>query len=169
MKTSTAAQHTKDKRLVNKVKSRDEVRRPRRRLCNISTSSTSTPRPMPISRTRLGTVLVMVLSVAGCYYGSTTETPNPSLGSDTIPDTTNPPDRVGRIAYIDGAVSFRPAEADTWAFAELNRTVTTGDRLWVDTVGHAEIEVGPNAVRVGPETEVDAVHIDEDMVQVRVP
>jgi hypothetical protein len=109
-----------------------------------------------------------VLAFAGCYYGSTTEAPNPSLGQ-VSPDTVNPPDQAGRISYIDGAVSFRPAEADTWSFAELNRVVTTGDRLWVDTVGHAEIEVGANALRVGPETELDAVHVDGDILQVRIP
>jgi hypothetical protein len=124
---------------------------------------------MRILSVRHGTLCGLALIAAGCYYGSTTETPNPSLASETAADTVNPPDQAGRISYIDGAVSFRPAEADTWAFAELNRTVTTGDRMWVDTVGHAEIEVGANAVRVGPETEVDAVHIDGDMLQLRVP
>jgi hypothetical protein len=128
---------------------------------------------MPITRARLSIILVVTAALAGCYYGSSSsETPSPDLGpgTDTTANTsTNPPSRVGRISYIDGAVSFRPAEADTWAFAELNRTVTTGDRLWVDTVGHAEIQVGANAVRVGPETELDAVHVDEDMLQLRVP
>jgi hypothetical protein len=122
---------------------------------------------MPITRTRLSLLLLAVVSAGGCYYGSSTsEAPDPSLGGGATPD---PPSQAGRIDYIDGAVSFRPAEADTWAFAELNRTVTTGDRLWVDTVGHAELEVGANAVRVGAETELDAVRIDDDMLQLRVP
>jgi hypothetical protein len=123
---------------------------------------------MTITRAQLSVLVLAVVSAAGCYYGSSTsEAPNPSLGGDTA--TANPPAQAGRIDFIEGAVSFRPAEADTWAFAELNRTVTTGDRLWVDTVGHAELEVGANAVRVGPETEVDAVRIDDDMLQLRVP
>jgi hypothetical protein len=125
---------------------------------------------MPITRARLSVFLLATATVAACYYGSSTETPSPDLGTPATTDTTsNPPGRVGRISYLDGAVSFRPAEADTWAFAELNRTVTTGDRLWVDTVGHAEVQVGANAVRVGPETELDAVRVDDDMLQLRVP
>jgi hypothetical protein len=70
---------------------------------------------MPITRARLSIFLLATLPVVGCYYGSSSsETPSPDLGSDT---TANPPAQVGRIDYIEGAVSFRPAEADTWAFA----------------------------------------------------
>jgi hypothetical protein len=75
----------------------------------------------------------------------------------------------GRIAYLEGAVSFRPAAGDTWALAEQNRALSTGDRLWADTVGRAEVEVGPNAFRMWNQTEVDVVHLDDHALQLRIP
>src|SRR5579863_8346656 len=108
-----------------------------------------------------------ILGFAACYGASqSTEAPGPV---PTPPDTDDPPAHVGRLALIDGAVSFRPAAGDTWAIPEPNRPVTTGDALWVDTVGHAEVEIGPNALRASNETEVDIVHLDDDMLQMRVP
>jgi len=85
------------------------------------------------------------------------------------PDVNDPPARVGRLAFIEGVVSFRPAAAESWAAATPNRVVTTGDRLWVDSLGRAEVEVGPNAIRIGSRTELDVVHLDDDLLQLRVP
>jgi hypothetical protein len=112
-------------------------------------------------------LMLAVAASVGCYSAATsTESPAPV---PTPPDAGDPPAQVGRLDLIDGAVSFRPAASDTWALPVPNRVVTTGDRLWVDSVGHAEVEVGPNALRMAPETELDVVHLDDDMVQVRLP
>jgi hypothetical protein len=85
------------------------------------------------------------------------------------PDAIDPPARVGRLAFVDGVVSIRPAAADSWAVATPNRVLTTGDRLWADSTGRAEIEVGSDAIRMSRETELDVVHLDDDMMQLRVP
>ena len=47
----------------------------------------------------------------------------------------DPPSRVARLGYLSGAVSFSPAGEDDWMQAAINRPVTTGDRLWVDSGG----------------------------------
>jgi len=108
-----------------------------------------------------------IVALASCYANAqSTQTPGPV---PTPPDADDPPARVGRLALIEGAVSFRPAAGDTWAIPDPNRPVTTGDALWVDTMGHAEVQVGANALRASRETEVDFVHLDDDMFQVRVP
>ena len=60
----------------------------------------------------------------------------------------DPPSRVARLGYISGAVSFSPAGEDVWVEAAINRPLTTGDRLWVDADGRAELQVGGAVVRM---------------------
>ena len=80
----------------------------------------------------------------------------------------DPPARVGRLNYLDGAVSFRPASVDDWAPAEPNRTITTGDRLWTDVNSRAELHVGSSAVRLNAQTEFDIVNLDDQIFQARL-
>ena len=70
----------------------------------------------------------------------------------------DPPAVVGRLNYISGPVSFAPAQAnEDWSAAELNRPITTGDRLWTDTNGRAEMHVGSLAIRMGAQTSLDVL------------
>jgi hypothetical protein len=58
-------------------------------------------------------------------------------------DDTDPSGRVARLSYLQGSVSLEPAGAQDWIPAELNRPVTTSDRLWSDTPGsRAELDIG---------------------------
>ncbi len=43
--------------------------------------------------------------------------------------TGDPPGRVGRLAYLDGTVSFRASGDTAWAVAVPNSPITTGDAL----------------------------------------
>ncbi|MBI4204888.1 MAG: hypothetical protein HY527_07660, partial [Betaproteobacteria bacterium] len=81
----------------------------------------------------------------------------------------DPPARAGRLNYLSGTVSFAPAQApDAWAFAALNRPLTTGDRLWADRDGYAELHVGSTAVRLAPRTNVDILSLDDHTLQLRL-
>ncbi|HYC43907.1 MAG TPA: DUF6600 domain-containing protein [Burkholderiales bacterium] len=81
----------------------------------------------------------------------------------------DPPGRVARLSYTAGAVSFAPAEApNDWIQAIVNRPLTSGDRLWADRGGRAELQVGPTAVRLAPYTALDILHLDDDRLQLRV-
>src|ERR1041385_6005045 len=61
----------------------------------------------------------------------------------------DPPAVVGRLNYLSGPVSFAPAqENEDWVAATLNRPITTGDRLWTDSNGRAEMHVGSLAIRM---------------------
>ena len=93
----------------------------------------------------------------------------PPPGPPPVPPEEDPPARVGRISFLEGAVSFRPAESDDWGPAVPNRPVTSGDRVWTDADGRAEIDVGAAALRTGPQTEADVVRLDDAAVQVRLP
>jgi hypothetical protein len=116
-------------------------------------------------------IALFAICLGACYIPPQGEPDDagPQPTGDAAGDTVDPPSRVGRLDLVEGTVSFRPAAADTWALADLNRPVTTGDRLWVDTTGRAEVEVGPNAIRAGHETELDITHLDDDLVQLSVP
>ena len=81
-------------------------------------------------------------------------------------DPSDPPSVIGRLNYISGQVSFAPGEASNeWRAAPLNRPLTTGDRLWVDNGGRAEMHVGSNSIRFAEQTSVNILAIDDRLVQ----
>ncbi|HEY3698698.1 MAG TPA: DUF6600 domain-containing protein [Spongiibacteraceae bacterium] len=96
----------------------------------------------------------------------------------------DPPTRVGRISYLEGAVSFHAsrqsensAPADTqsngadkaqWAPAQLNYPITTGDALWADADGRFEIQIGAAEIRADHDSEIDMAQLDDDATLLRV-
>jgi hypothetical protein len=97
------------------------------------------------------------------------DVPVPPEDRPTASPVADPPARVGRLTALEGAVSFEPAVDTEWGAAEPNRPVTTGDRIWSDTAGRAEVEMGTGAVRVWHETEVDVTRLDDNSLQLRLP
>jgi len=72
------------------------------------------------------------------------------------------PARVGRVADLAGAVSIATsAQADQWEIATLNRTVTTGDNLFVAPEGRAEVDYGGGQFRIAGDTNLHVVRLDE--------
>lgn len=81
----------------------------------------------------------------------------------------DPPSVAGRLNYISGPVSFAPAQAsEDWVAAALNRPLTTGDRLWTDRNGRAEMHVGSLAIRMAAQTSMDVLNLEERALQLRV-
>jgi hypothetical protein len=80
----------------------------------------------------------------------------------------DPPARVGRLNLINGTVSFRPVGVDDWVPAEPNRIVTSGVGLWIEDNSRAEVHVGSTAVRVGPQTALDFMNVDDQTLQGRL-
>src|SRR5688572_22222254 len=75
----------------------------------------------------------------------------------------DPPSIVGRLNYLSGTVSFAPADASNdWGVAPLNRPVTTGDRLWADRDGRAEMRIGSTAIRIAALTSLDVLRLDDE-------
>jgi len=79
----------------------------------------------------------------------------------------DPPSRVARLNWLEGNVSFQPSGTDTWAPATLNFPLTTGDHLYTDRGGRAEMHVGPNAIRLDGETNFGFLNLDDRTVQTR--
>jgi hypothetical protein len=80
----------------------------------------------------------------------------------------DPPSRVARVNYSSGTVSFRPAGTDSWMVIALNRPLTAGDELWVESNARAELDIGHAFVRLGPGTSVAILKLDEGGVQLRL-
>ena len=80
----------------------------------------------------------------------------------------DPPNRVGRLNYLAGTVSFHPESVDEWAPATLNYPLTIGDHLWTDQDGHVEVHVGSTAVRLASNTEISFLNLNDQTIQVRL-
>jgi hypothetical protein len=83
-------------------------------------------------------------------------------------DQDDPPGRAARVSYVNGTVSFQPAGVDDWVPAELNRPLTTGDRIWTDEGGRAELNVGTASLRLDGHTNFSFINLDDIMVQAEV-
>jgi hypothetical protein len=80
----------------------------------------------------------------------------------------DPPSRVARLAYVSGESSFSPAGEREWVRPVVNRPLITGDRLWVDRGGRAELQLGVAAVRLGSETSMRLLNLDDRVAQVEL-
>jgi len=88
--------------------------------------------------------------------------------SPTLADDDDPPARAARLSYTGGSVSFEPAGTDDWVNAVVNRPLTTGDKIWTDQDGRAEIRIDSYAVRLGPQTGFSFLSLDDRTVQIRL-
>ncbi|MHB1676467.1 MAG: DUF6600 domain-containing protein [Sulfuriferula sp.] len=94
--------------------------------------------------------------------------PLPALSAATPTATSNPPSRVARLDYFSGDVTIEPAGANAWSHAELNWPLTTGDQLWTNNGGRAELQVGSSALHLGRQTALDIVDLDDRTMQIKV-
>jgi hypothetical protein len=80
----------------------------------------------------------------------------------------DPPARVARLGYLSGNVSFTPAGENDWVQAQVNRPVVTGDRLWTDAGGRAELQVGAATVRLDQSSSFNVLNLDDQLAQMQV-
>src|SRR6516165_12185529 len=73
----------------------------------------------------------------------------------------DPPSRVVRLNYLQGQVSFRPGSVDEWTNATLNYPLYNGDHLWADAGAQSELHIGSTAVRMGSETALAILALDD--------
>src|SRR5579864_8123056 len=83
-------------------------------------------------------------------------------------DQYDPPSRVARLGYMQGSVSFQPAGASEWVQAVAHRPMTTGDRLWADRDGRAEVELGSASIHLAPNTGFSFLNLDDRTVQIEL-
>jgi hypothetical protein len=90
------------------------------------------------------------------------------LGSRPALAFDDPPTRVARLNYMSGEVSFQPGGETDWAWATLNRPMTSGDSLWTGDQARAEMHIGSTAIRVGAQTSVSFLNLDDRTVQLQL-
>lgn len=80
----------------------------------------------------------------------------------------DPPDRVARLSYLNGTVSFEPAGGSEWVEASRNRPMITGDQLWADNNSRAEVDLGRETFWIDSQTAVTMANVDDHTAQVQV-
>jgi hypothetical protein len=103
-----------------------------------------------VSRCRIGAFL---LALAALWSAS-----NASAQSD-------PPSRIARLSYLDGAVSLRPAGLADWSAAPLNQPLTSGDQLWSDPGARLEMDLGSAVVRADENSSLSLLSLADEVVQ----
>jgi hypothetical protein len=76
------------------------------------------------------------------------------------------PGRVGRISSVEGQVTV-VGEGDP-ADAMLNWPVTTGDHLNTASGARSEFRVGPAAIRLDSDSDLEVIQLDDDNVRLRL-
>lgn len=77
----------------------------------------------------------------------------------------DPPGRVAYLAHSQGEIGFAPAGEEQWLQAARNRPLYRGDRLWSGRRSRAELQVGSAAVRMGEDTGLEILDLDNDIAQ----
>jgi hypothetical protein len=80
----------------------------------------------------------------------------------------DPPGRVARLNYSEGAVAFAPSGEVEWSDADVNRPLVPGDKLWTDKGVRAEIQVGSATVRMEGRTQLEVLALDDRTAQLSV-
>ncbi len=107
------------------------------------------------------TAICALQSLALLAFGST-------LSTAWAQEDQDPPGRVGRVAGLQGGVSWYDHEQGGWSAAERNRPLTTGDRLSTAAGGRAELRIGSTTLRLGPASEMELVRLDDERVAVQL-
>ena len=84
-------------------------------------------------------------------------------------DAGDPPGRVGRLARIEGTVSFHTADQNQWQQAVLNYPVTSGYSFWTEPNSGAAIDVGGTRIAMAPSTELDVETLNDQMLVATLP
>ena len=81
----------------------------------------------------------------------------------------DPPGRVARLNYATGQVSMlTQSTGDDWMPAQINYPMTSGDQIWTDFGGRADLQLGTASIRVREQTSATFTALDDITVQVQL-
>ncbi len=91
------------------------------------------------------------------------------VGPATPAPTADPPARVGRLASLNGTVSFHTQDATEWSPAAVNYPVAAGNAFWTDANSEADIDISASRIALAPTTELDIPTLDDTTFQGVLP
>lgn len=105
---------------------------------------------------------LMMLALAGCSLWATVAT------AQAQDQAESPPERVARLAVIEGDASLMPAGAETWGNASINRPLSTGDKLWVPDGSRVSLELGGAEIRLDGGSGFGILHLGDQTAQAQL-
>ena len=109
----------------------------------------------------------LFLMLAGAQLALAQSPPPGSPPQDQAP-AEDPPGRVAQLDDASGSVSFQPGGQGDWVQALSNRPLTSGDNLWADKDSRAELHLGSTAIRMGSETSLTFLDLDDHTTQLKL-
>lgn len=94
---------------------------------------------------------------------------SPQTAPQTRTYADDPPTRVARLSALEGPVLFQASGdsgAASWTEAPINYALTSGDRLYAEAGGRAELEVGDCTLRMMGTADVTIATLADDFLQV---
>ncbi len=91
-----------------------------------------------------------------------------TVSTAAFAEDADPPGRVARVNLLDGRGALEPAGSDEWVDDLLNRPLTGGDKIWIESGARAEMHIGSSVVRLGARTALQIVNVDDRGVRLRV-
>ncbi len=86
-------------------------------------------------------------------------------GNPAVTDGGDPPITVGRLSGLAGKVSEEPAGVSQWGAAVNNTPISTGDRIYTDQDGRAQIEMGQTVAHVWHDTDMTMTNLTDQITQ----
>jgi len=83
-------------------------------------------------------------------------------------DSADPPSRVARLSYIAGDLGFLPSGAKDWSDANINRPLTSGDKLSTAAGARAELEFGGGTLRIDGRTDFGLLDLNDTLAQIEL-
>lgn len=77
-----------------------------------------------------------------------------------------PSGRVGRLSFLAGSVALQLSGDTVWSDATINYPLSTGDRIYVEQGGRAELEFGGITLRLSDATDVTVTNLSDDLMQI---
>lgn len=80
----------------------------------------------------------------------------------------DPPGRVARLAFTEGAVSFHDDEQSDWTQALINTPLTSGDSIWTEAGARSEVSLAGTRVRLDGSTQLDLLQIHDTQTKMQL-
>lgn len=104
--------------------------------------------------------LSAIAAIVGLVAGPALPPPLFAQGVPAAGPEVTPPQRVGRLAWTEGTVSFHTADQDNWSPALVNYPLTSGDGIWTQPGAEAGLQVADASIDMNATTEFDVNTLD---------